>query len=124
MKPAPSNALAAMTCSARNRSARLSTALSSAPATKPICTLIVSHDFWPSSRPNSMASCGTTAVAENHSVMISSSASASSQRMRHRSVTGTMIWIRNGLDMDSRAQDAAPTNSKHKRLACGRKQTE
>jgi len=27
----------------------LSTSLTSAPATNPICTLIVSQDFWPSS---------------------------------------------------------------------------
>ena len=64
---------------------RFNTALVSAPTTNPSCTLIVSHACWPPLKLHSAASCGTTAVAENHSAIASSSASASSHRFRQGS---------------------------------------
>ena len=58
-------------------------ALSSAPTTKPSCTLIVSHDACAPLSFHSALSCGTTADAENQSDIASILPTASSQRLRH-----------------------------------------
>ncbi len=65
------------------RSARFSTALSSAPTTKPSWTLMVSHDCPAADSCHSAVSCGTTAEAENQRAIASIEASASHQRLRH-----------------------------------------
>ena len=65
-----------------NTSATLPRLESSAPATKPSCTEIVSHAAPLLDRFHSSRSCGTTAVAENQVVIERTSASASSASAR------------------------------------------
>ncbi len=91
LNAAPNSALSATSRRAGIRSARLSTALSSAPTTKPSCTLIVSHDCPAPPSRHSSVSCGMTAEAENQSDMASISASANSQRLRHFRVMGPNV---------------------------------
>src|SRR5690606_17602261 len=65
------------------RSASVSTADPNAPITKPICTDMVSHALPDSSSAHAVVSAGTTAEAENHTAITSSSASDSSRSARH-----------------------------------------
>src|SRR5687768_5452926 len=64
-------------------SARLPSALTSVPATKPACTAMVSHAACPGGMLNSRTSRGVTAVAENHSVMPRNWASETTASILH-----------------------------------------
>jgi hypothetical protein len=66
-----------------SRSARLNTADTSAPATKPACTDMVSQARPPSSRLHAADSAGTTAEAENHTAIASNSAMANIPMVAH-----------------------------------------
>jgi hypothetical protein len=59
------------------RSARFRTADPKAPATKPNCTAMVSHDWPEADSPHSLVNAGTTAEAENQTDIPRSSASES-----------------------------------------------
>ena len=63
------------------RSGRLRSALPSVPATKPACTAIVSQAASPGVSAKAATIGAVTAVAENHIVMPSSSASETSASM-------------------------------------------
>ena len=63
-------------------SARLVIAVASVAATNPAWTATVSHAVWEADNSKASASDGVTAVAENHSDMPSSSATASAPSMR------------------------------------------
>jgi len=90
-RSAPAPAERAKSREAGMRSARFSEALNSAPATKPICTLIVIHDCSLPLRPHSAVSCGTTADPENHSAIASSVASASNPSVRAFCANGSAV---------------------------------
>ncbi len=64
-------------------SGRLRKALRRVPATKPICTDVVSHAALADESPQSVLRVGTTADALNHRVIPSSSARAKNPRARH-----------------------------------------
>src|SRR5512140_877489 len=59
-------------------SARLRSAAAAVPATKPSCTALLSHPAWTSLSAHAALSCGARALAENHTDIPSSSASARS----------------------------------------------
>src|SRR5258706_9768189 len=80
---AAARALTASRRCAGRRSASVRMELSSAPATKPSCTLVVSQDCKAPESFHSTVSCGTTAEAENQTDMPSSAARASSETFRH-----------------------------------------
>src|SRR5262245_39849657 len=80
---AAARALTATSRWAESRSARFRMAERSAPTTKPIWTLIVSHDCSGPERPHSAVSCGTTAEAENQTEMAKSSAITRRLMVRH-----------------------------------------
>ena len=85
LKRAPRAALPATSQRGGIRSARLSTALVRAPATKPSCTLMVSQAPAPPLRAHSASSCGSTAEAENQRAMARTLTAASNHRLRHLS---------------------------------------
>ena len=80
---APRNAETANSRLLFTMSGRLRVALSSVPATNPICTDIVSHAELADERPQSFSRVGTTAEALNHSVIPNSSATARNPSARH-----------------------------------------
>lgn len=75
---------AQITCRGAKRSERLSRPEVSAPHTKPSWTAIVSHAAVLADSPHSVRSRGTTAAAENHVVIDSTSVTASSASARQR----------------------------------------
>src|SRR5206468_3737755 len=72
---------------ADQRSLSVNIALTSAPATKPSCTDIVSHEAPPGPNRHALESAGPTADALNHGAMAHSCATASMARTR-RAVRG------------------------------------
>src|SRR5215213_3326720 len=80
-----------MRCRARMTSGRLSSALSSVPATKPSCTPRVSHAAVAASSCHSRAICGATAETPNQSPMPSSTAIERRASAPHRA---TATWYR------------------------------
>src|SRR5688572_27355080 len=83
LSPAPSRLQIAISRGGAMRSARLKTALASAPITKPSCTLIVSHASAPLERYQTCFSEPVTADAENQSVIASHWMRASSRSCCH-----------------------------------------
>jgi len=73
-------ALAVSRCCGLVRSARLKTVEVTAPATKPICTVAVSQTAVVDPIPHSERRLGTTAVAENQALRLSTWTSATSAR--------------------------------------------
>ena len=85
VRPGCAERPARITDRGENTSATLSRLDASAPATNPTCTAIVSHDAPVLDRLHTLRSCGTTADAENHVVIASTSESASTARAWFRS---------------------------------------
>jgi hypothetical protein len=88
----------------------LRAAESSAPTTKPSCTLIVSHDAWAPLNSHSPLNCGTTADAENHNDIASISPAANSHKLLHLALTAlaTLPLIGNAqysVNTPARARD-------------------
>src|SRR5262245_36926166 len=88
LKNAPARAQQAIIPGGENRSGKLNTALTSAPATNPSCTLIVSHAASRSERSHASFNAGATALAENHSAIASSSTTASKPSCSQRDWCG------------------------------------
>src|SRR5207247_2484215 len=99
---------------ADQRSLSVNIALTSAPATKPSCTDIVSHEAPPGPNRHALESAGPTADALNHGAMAHSCATASMARTR-RAVRGP--WDDRGTPRAVRTcrRDARPTPS-HRRF--------
>ncbi len=91
---APPRAPAHTSLRAETRSAMLTNAAISVPATKPPCTAIVSHAASTLLRCHSRTMAGVTAVAENQSVMPSSSARAMITSCRQAPAGTVFSWDR------------------------------
>ena len=76
------------------RSARLKSALTMVPITKPACTELVNRDAISGGRPTLSRRAGTTADAENHSAMVATvqKAMIASERARTDKLPPVRIW--------------------------------
>ena len=81
---APSSAQTLKNLPAAMRSARLRTAATAVPQTKPNWTIVVSQPASDVVRPQINRSCGVTALAENHKDMPNNSAKPSNASTRQR----------------------------------------
>ncbi len=84
MAIAPATAAVAKYIREGTTSAALNSAAKAVPATKPSCTIAVSHPVSAGLSCQRVASCGETALAANQSDIPKSSAAERSASMRHR----------------------------------------